>query len=141
MVYGRPKGVCLEIAVPPVESGLEFTRQFLDRIGQQVAQAGSYRGKVLSLEESDNYSGQSSGIRVHRLRAVRREEIILPQKTLGLLERNITQFVAQREELRKLNMPVKKGLLFYGAPGTGGKMIEPFSRIGWDAHYGSVLEI
>ena len=119
MVYGRPKGVCLEVAVPPGESRLEFTRQFLDRIEQDVAQAGSYRGKVLSLEESDNYSGQSSGIRVHRLRRVLREEIILPEKTLALLERNITQFVGQREALRKLNMPVKKGLLFYGPPGTG----------------------
>ncbi len=119
MVYGRPKGVCLEIAVPPGESGLDFTRRFLDGVEQAVAKAGSYRGKVLSLEESDNFSGKSSGIKVHRLRPVLREEIILPEKTLGLLERNITQFVQQRDELRKLKMPVKKGLLFYGPPGTG----------------------
>ena len=36
MVYGRAKGVCLEVAVSPGESGLEFTRQFLDRIEQAL---------------------------------------------------------------------------------------------------------
>ena len=45
--------------------------------------------------------------------------MILPEKTLQLLDRNIGGFVRQREQLSKLGMPVKKGLLFYGPPGTG----------------------
>jgi SpoVK/Ycf46/Vps4 family AAA+-type ATPase len=38
---------------------------------------------------------------------------------MRLLDRNIGDFVRQREKLRKLGLPIKKGLLFYGAPGTG----------------------
>ena len=117
--FGRPGGVHLEIAVGPGEAGLELSRWILDEIERKVSQAGSYRGKVLSLEVSDNYSGRSEGIKVHKLRAVSRSEIVLPEKTLTLLERNVIQFVAQREKLRELKMAVKKGLLFYGPPGTG----------------------
>src|SRR5262249_37755231 len=42
-----------------------------------------------------------------------------PEKTLGLLERNVFKFAQHRESLRALGLPVKKGLLFYGPPGTG----------------------
>lgn len=117
--YGRSNGVCLSIAVGPGVEGVESSIRFLDQIEKAVAAAGSYRGKVLSLETSNNYSGKSSGIKVHRLSPVAREDVILPKKTLELLERNVTQFVEQRDRLRKLRMPLKKGLLFYGPPGTG----------------------
>ncbi len=117
--YGRPSGVHLEIVVTPGEAGLELSRRMLGEIEKKVSQAGSYRGKVLSLEVSDNYSGRSEGIKVHKLRAVTRDEVVLPEKTLALLERNVIQFVQQREKLRELKMAVKKGLLFYGPPGTG----------------------
>jgi ATP-dependent 26S proteasome regulatory subunit len=84
-----------------------------------VKRTASYRGKVISLETMDRYSGHGGPVRVHKLRSVRREEVILPEKTLQLLDRNIGDFIRQREQLRKLGMPIKKGLLFYGPPGTG----------------------
>ena len=65
------------------------------------------------------YSGQSCGIRVHKLKSVEREQVILPEKTLALLERNVIRFVEQRPKLAKLGMATKKGLLFFGPPGTG----------------------
>lgn len=117
--YGQTNGVCLSIAVGPGAEGVESSSRFLNRLEQAVAAAGSYRGKVLSLEASHNYSGKSSGIKVHCLSPVAREDVILPLKTLELLERNVTEFVRQREQLRRLRMPLKKGLLFYGPPGTG----------------------
>ena len=79
----------------------------------------TYRGKVISLEQPDRYTGQTGALRVHKLREVRREEVILPAKTLQLLDRNVKDFIAQRENLQRLGMPFKKGLLFYGPPGTG----------------------
>ncbi len=117
--HGRPGGLHLELAVPPGEQGLELSRRLLDQIDRKVSQAGSYRGKVLSLEASDNYSGSASSIKVHRLRTVRREDVILPEKTLALLERNVTQFIIQRDKLNEMRLGTKKGLLFYGPPGTG----------------------
>lgn len=117
--HGQQAGLHLELAVPPGENGLELSRGLLDQIERKVSQAGSYRGKVLSLEFIDNYSGAVGGVRVHRLKTVRREEVILPEQTLGLLERNVTRFIEQRDKLREMRLGVKKGLLFYGPPGTG----------------------
>jgi len=58
-------------------------------------------------------------IRVHKLRQVAPEELVLPRKTVALLDRNVIGFVAQREKLKSLGLAARKGLLFYGPPGTG----------------------
>lgn len=117
--FGHSEGMHVEIAVPPGEDGLKLSRTFLDELEKLINNSGSYRGKVVSLEESHNYSGKAGGIKVHRLRSVKREDVILPDKTLLLLERNVQGFIQQRDRLRALGMPTKKGLLFYGPPGTG----------------------
>ncbi len=119
MRYGTPAGTSVEVAVPPGESGAELASQVLKAIETRVKDACCYRGRVISLGSTDRYSGAMGPIRVHRLRQVAREQVILPQKTLALLDRNVIGFVEQREKLRALGLPVKKGLLFYGPPGTG----------------------
>jgi|SRR5579859_1301263 len=117
--YGRNTGIHIEIGVPPGEAGAEFSRKFLDELEKLVKNTASYRGKIISLEQVDRYSGGAGIIRVLKLRSVRREDVILPEKTLRLLERNVHDFIKQRAPLKKLGMQVKKGLLFYGPPGTG----------------------
>jgi len=84
-----------------------------------INQAASYRGKILSLEDCTDYRGHSGGVLVHRLKSVARDDVILPEATVRLLERNVIRFVQQRSELSKLGMPIKKGILLYGPPGTG----------------------
>ena len=117
--YGRSEGVHIEIAIPPGERGLELSNAFLEDVEKRINQSGSYRGKVISLEQGPHYSGTAGEVRVHKLRNVRREEVILPDTTLELLERNVGDFIRHREKLKGLGMPTKKGLLFYGPPGTG----------------------
>ncbi len=117
--FTQRQGTHIEIAVPPGEHGLALSRGLLDQIESLVKTTASYRGKVISLETTDRYSGGGGDLRVHKLRGVRREEVILPRKTLDLLDRNVGEFIRQREQLKKLGMPIKKGLLFYGPPGTG----------------------
>jgi ATPase family associated with various cellular activities (AAA) len=117
--YGQTEGSHLEIAVLPGEAGALLSRRLFDELERLVKNTASYRGKVISLEASDRYSGHTGPLRIHKLRSVRREDVILPEKTLGLLDRNISDFITQRQKLLKLGLPIKKGLLFYGPPGTG----------------------
>jgi ATPase family associated with various cellular activities (AAA) len=117
--YAKTEGMHLEIAVPPGEFGSTLSRRLFDELDALVKKSASYRGKVLSFEAADRYSGHTGTLRVHKLHSVRREDVILPPGTLQLLDRNVRDFIQQREQLRKLGMPIKKGLLFYGSPGTG----------------------
>lgn len=112
-------GVHLELAVPNGEHGLNFSQIFFRELEARVNAGRTYRGKVISLERHDRYSGREGEVRVHRLHKVRREEVILPEKTLNLLERNVSGFIRAREHVKKLGLSAKKGLLFYGPPGTG----------------------
>jgi hypothetical protein len=117
--YGETTGVQVEIAVPTAHGGDLLARELFERLEDAISQARSYRGKVLSLEAGRTYSGRTIGVSVHRLAPVRAEEIILPEATLALLERNVIRFAQARNELARLGMPLKKGLLFHGPPGTG----------------------
>lgn len=119
MDYRGGGGIAIETAVPPGEKGQEFTQSFFRRLEKAVHEAQSYRGKVLSLEQDDRYSGTSGGIKVHKLSGISREELILPDGTLDAIDRNILHFAEKRLELKKMGQSTKKGLLFHGAPGTG----------------------
>lgn len=109
----------LEIGVQRDSPGAECASRLFERVEQAVNESRSYRGKVLSLENTDDYSGNAGGVKVHRLKQVTRDQLVLRQDTLVLLERNLLRFVEQRESLRRVGMPTKKGLLLYGPPGTG----------------------
>lgn len=118
--YGQITGVELHVGAPNSPEGTRITQDFFKHLEQSIQQAKSYRGKVLSLEkQKHSYSGESKGIAVHQLRDVPRDQVILPEKTLELLERNVIHFVQQRERLAQFKQSTKKGILFYGPPGTG----------------------
>lgn len=117
--HGEVGGWQVEIATLPKGTGQDLSHGILLELERSINQARSYRGKVISLEKRDNYSGKAGNVRVHKLREVTREQVILPEKTLRLLERNVTEFIAHRDQLKDLGMSIKKGLLFYGPPGTG----------------------
>jgi cell division protease FtsH len=118
--YGFKMGdIRFQVAAVNDEKGTVNTQQFFKHLEDAVRQGRSYRGKKLSLEVAQNYSGTSTGIKVHKLRHVERDQVILPPQTLELLDRNVIQFVRHRPQLAKVGMATKKGLLFYGPPGTG----------------------
>jgi hypothetical protein len=119
MTYGARSGVHIEIGVPGGESAAAFSQEFFRDLEVRVAAGRTYRGRVISLESHHDYSGRGGSVRVHRLHSVSREDVILPPKTLALLDRNVSRFVAARNEIRSLRFSTKKGLLFYGPPGTG----------------------
>jgi len=109
----------VEIAVPAGDVGEKFAERCFTQLEAAVREARSYRGKVLSFDDDDDYRGRSAGLMVHRLPPVHREEVILSEPTLRLLDRNILRFVESREALRRLGLSTRKGILLYGPPGTG----------------------
>jgi ATP-dependent Clp protease adapter protein ClpS len=109
----------IEIVVPAGSAGDAFVQRCFAELGRAVHTARSYRGKVLSLDGEADYSGRSRGVTVHRLRPVDREDVILPEQALRLLDRNVLSFVGTRDALRRLGQSTRKGILLYGPPGTG----------------------
>ena len=118
--FGQVTGIQFQIATVNDPAGTRITQAFFKNLEESVLKAESYRGKILSLEAAEHaYSGESSGIKVHKLRTVERDQVILPRKTLDLLDRNVVQFVKQRSRMARYQLSTKKGILFYGPPGTG----------------------
>ena len=113
-------GIRVEIATDDSDAAQLVAERLFRRFEDTVTKAPCYRGKILSLENNEyDYTGMSAGIKVHQLRDVSREDIVLPEKTLDLLDRNIVRFVSNRDQLTRLGQSTKKGVLFYGPPGTG----------------------
>ncbi len=109
----------IEIAVPAGATGAAFVQRCFFELEKAVHAARSYRGKILSLDGGADYRGRSRGVMVHRLPPVDRADVILPERTLRLLDRNVLSFVGNRESLRRLGQSTRKGILLYGPPGTG----------------------
>lgn len=117
--YGQESGLCVEIAVPAGAEGAAFAQACFAELEAAINAARSYRGKVLSFDGDADYRGRSKGILVHRLPPVARDEVILPEATLALLDRNVLSFVGSRDALHALGQSTRKGVLLYGPPGTG----------------------
>jgi len=117
--FGLWTGVQVEIAVPTGERGSEFSQNFFRELELLVSKARTYRGRIISLEGHIDPMGGGSMVKVHRLATVNRNDVILPGKTLAMLDRNVAGFMVVREQLKALRFQVRKGLLFYGPPGTG----------------------
>jgi len=117
--YPREAQIRVEIAVRAGAAGRTFVKQCFSELASAINAAPCYRGKILSLDRESGYRGESMGLKVHRLATVQREDMILPEPTLKLLDRNVLSFVGQRAQLRQLGQSCRKGILLYGPPGTG----------------------
>ena len=92
----------VEIAVPKGPAGDAFVQRCFVELERAVHAARSYRGEILSLDGDAEYGGRLRGVMVHRLPSVDREDVILPEQTLRLLDRNVLSFVGTRDALRRL---------------------------------------
>ncbi len=117
--YGGPGSIRIDIAAPNDDAGDALIQHVFAKIEEAVRLAPSYRGKVLSMENTEDYSGEGTGLTVHAIPLTTREQVILPDETLALLDRNVIHFVRRRERLGEFGQSKKKGLLLYGPPGVG----------------------
>jgi ATPase family protein associated with various cellular activities (AAA) len=116
--------VRLEVAVAPGGTPARVAARIMGELRRQAGDGASWRGKVLVLEPAhDDYEISAAGLRVEKAAPVRREDIVLPEKTLALIERNTAGFARDAGRLAKLGMSAKKGVLLFGPPGTGKTLI------------------
>ncbi|HEY7657935.1 MAG TPA: ATP-binding protein [Burkholderiales bacterium] len=116
--------VRLEIAVAPGDTPARVAARIMGELRRQAGEGASWRGKVLVLEPAhDDYEVSPAGLRLERATPVRREDIVLPEKTLALIERNTAGFARDANRLATLGLSAKKGVLLFGPPGTGKTLI------------------
>lgn len=130
LIESREGKIAAHVRVDKFDRGLEFevmapntelATRFVEQVRSHIAAANVFRGKVISLECDSRLPGRSgfAQVRFHALPRVRRENIVLPEETLEMLERNTVRFFEHAELLRKSGRSLKRGLLLHGKPGTG----------------------
>jgi len=116
--------VRLEVAVAPGDTPARVAARIMGELRIRAEGGASWRGKVLVLEPAhDDYEISPAGLRVEKAAPVCREDIVLPEKTLALIERNTVGFVRDASRLAQLGLSAKKGVLLFGPPGTGKTLI------------------
>jgi len=114
----------IEIAVAPGAAQARLAVQFADELRAAAARGMSWRGKALVLDRAhDDFEISAAGLRVADLVPVRREDIVLPEEKLALIERNTLGFARETQQLVRLGLSARKGVLLYGPPGTGKTLI------------------
>jgi hypothetical protein len=101
----------------------EVAESFLADIRRRMRENNVYRGRVLSLFVDEMHTLRVS---FHRLSAVDRTAIILPDGLLERVERQTLRFSAYGERLRAMGQHMKRGLLLYGPPGTGKTLVSRY---------------
>lgn len=94
-------------------------QKFLADVTQLMQERNVYRGKIVSLGPQQFGFGPQTIITFHRLPAVAREDVILPAGVLERIDRHAIAFSEHAAKLASAGRPIKRGLLLYGAPGTG----------------------
>lgn len=121
----QPLAVLLSESSRPWERGIQVEVMAADReraeaFGRQLARltrhGKAFRGHTLSLQQ-DCHGGLT--VQFHRLPAVGRAELILPDALLKRVERHTLSFDRHAERLKAAGRHLKRGLLLHGPPGTG----------------------
>lgn len=98
---------------------------FLDHVCETADRHSVYKNKVFEIRFEP--SGQDYGtdheqaFQIHFLprHEIPSADIILEDDVRSLIDRNVIDFHRRREQLVKLGVPRKRGLLLYGPPGNG----------------------
>jgi hypothetical protein len=92
---------------------------FLTAVREGMRRLNVYRGHAVSLSPGQMGMGPQTLVAFHTLPRVQREDVVLPAGLLERVERQTVRFAEHAETLLAAGRSLKRGLLLYGAPGTG----------------------
>jgi AAA+ superfamily predicted ATPase len=110
--WGMNAGIGVEVMALQPQSA----ENFLSELRTTMRAKNVYRSHIVSLTMDNR---RSLVVRFHRLPQIARADIILPQGVLERVVRQTITFSKQREKLKAAGRHIKRGMLLYGAPGTG----------------------
>ncbi len=107
----------------------EEAQACLDRVLSEAKKRNVFRGQVLVVEQA-GYGGPGGDpdfqIKFHELPKVSRDQIILPDDVLKVVERNVIGLLTHAETLRKAGRSTRHGVLFHGPPGVGKTLVTKY---------------
>jgi hypothetical protein len=115
----------LEVIAPDADAA----QAALDRILAEARRRNVYRGQVLVVEQAgfSPHGGEPDfQIHFHDLPRVTRDQIVLPDEVLTVVERNVIGLLAHAETLRKAGRSTRHGVLFHGPPGVGKTLVTKY---------------
>jgi hypothetical protein len=100
----------------------EEARDSLRALVSEAAADNTYKGQTITIESSGSWK-EEIVIRFQPLRPTSREDIVLPEELIEVVERNILGMLKHGSTLRAAGRSLRHGLLFHGPPGTGKSMM------------------
>ncbi|TAH18020.1 MAG: ATP-binding protein [Cytophagales bacterium] len=105
----------------------KFVDELMDIIYEDSVKNSIYKNKLLSLtydneiQEDEGSTIQYRDVNITFLppKTMTEESIVLEEEIAHIIKRNIFDFFAQKDKLAAQHVPLHRGLLFYGSPGTG----------------------
>ncbi|MDQ1726355.1 MAG: cell division protease FtsH [Frankiaceae bacterium] len=110
---GRPRVVLEVLGADP-----EAAAAFLQSVQEKAVELSVLRGQVLSFGVSE-FGPATGPLRFHRRPVPHRDDLVLPEGTLDVVERQVIGLAEHRERLREQGQHLKRGVLLHGPPGTG----------------------
>src|SRR5262245_15272054 len=108
----------LEVLAPTREAARDTLRASL----AEASADNVYKGRTIAVEHSGSWR-EGFNIRFQQLRLTRREDIVLPDELIRVIERNVLGMLKHGAALRAAGRTLRHGLLFHGPPGTGKSMV------------------
>jgi cell division protease FtsH len=107
----------------------EDAQQALDRVLAESRKRNVFRGQVLVVEQAGTNGPNGEPdfqIQFHDLPVVTRDQIILPEEVLQVVERNVIGLLKHATTLRKAGRSTRHGVLFHGPPGVGKTLVTKY---------------
>jgi hypothetical protein len=97
----------------------QTARNAYTRLLDEAHRGNVYKGQVIALGESEHCWPREITIAFHELPATPREQIVLPEDVMTVLERNVLGLLRHGDALRASGRSTRHGVLLHGPPGTG----------------------
>ncbi len=114
MRYGNGETGIEVLAAGPV------TDDLLADVRRLMLERNVFRGQVIGFQVSESdYGPSEGGVRFLPRPHLEPDQVVLPEGSLGRLERHIAGTARHRDRLLADGQHLKRGLLLFGPPGTG----------------------